>query len=87
MGVIFREQDRIMQIRNNYDIYWEKKEPVYEYGSGVFNGEMGIIEKIDEVEKQVKIRFDDDKISWYAFSDLDQIEHAYAITVHKAQRK
>lgn len=87
MGVIFREQDRIMQIRNNYDIYWEKKEPVYECGSGVFNGEMGIIEKIDEVEKQVKIRFDDDKVSWYAFADLDQIEHAYAITVHKAQRK
>ncbi len=87
MGVIFREQDRIMQIRNNYDIYWEKKEPTYEVGSGVFNGEMGIIEKIDEVEKQVKIRFDDDKTAWYAFSDLDQIEHAYAITVHKAQRK
>ena len=48
---------------------------------------MGIIEKIDELEKQVKIRFDDDKTAWYAFSDLDQIEHAYAITVHKAQRK
>ncbi len=87
MGVIFREQDKIMQIRNNYDIYWEKKEPEYEYGSGVFNGEMGTIEKIDEVEKQVKIRFDDNKEAWYAFSDLDQIEHAYAITIHKAQRK
>lgn len=87
MGVIFREQDKIMQIRNNYDIYWERKEPEYEYGSGVFNGEMGIIEKIDQVEKQVKIRFDDDKEAWYAFSDLDQIEHAYAITIHKAQRK
>lgn len=87
MGVIFREQDKIMQIRNNYDIYWEKKEPEYEYGSGVFNGEMGTIEKIDENEKQVKIRFDDDKEAWYAFSDLDQIEHAYAITIHKAQRK
>lgn len=87
MGVIFREQDKIMQIRNNYDIYWEKKEPEYEYGSGVFNGEMGTIEKIDEIEKQVKIRFDDEKEAWYAFSDLDQIEHAYAITIHKAQRK
>lgn len=87
MGVTFREQDKIMQIRNNYDIYWEKKEPKYEYGSGVFNGEMGTIEKIDELQKQVKIRFDDDKEAWYAFSDLDQIEHAYAITIHKAQRK
>ena len=87
MGVIFREQDKVMQIRNNYDIYWEKFEPEYENGSGVFNGELGTIEKIDNFEKQVKIRFDDNKIAWYAFSDLDQIEHAYAITIHKAQRK
>lgn len=87
MGVVFREQDKIMQIRNNYDIYWEKKEPVYESGSGVFNGEMGTIERIDDLEKQVKIRFDDNKVAWYAFSDLDQIEHSYAITIHKAQRK
>jgi exodeoxyribonuclease V alpha subunit len=86
-GVIFREQDKVMQIRNNYDIYWEKKEPKYEYGSGVFNGEMGTIEKIDEIEKQLKIHFDDDKEAWYSFSDLDQIEHSYAITIHKAQRK
>lgn len=87
MGVIFREQDKIMQIRNNYDIYWERFEPEYENGSGVFNGELGTIEKIDNFEKQVKIRFDDNKVAWYAFSDLDQIEHAYAITIHKAQRK
>lgn len=87
MGVIFREQDKVMQIRNNYDIYWEKFEPEYENGSGVFNGELGTIEKIDNFEKQVKIRFDDNKVAWYAFSDLDQIEHAYAITIHKAQRK
>lgn len=87
MGVIYREQDKVMQIRNNYDVYWEKKEPVYESGSGVFNGEMGTIEKIDDIEKQVKIRFDDNKVAWYAFSDLDQLEHSYAITIHKAQRK
>lgn len=86
MGAIFREQDRIMQIRNNYDIYWERFEPKYENGSGVFNGELGIIEKIDNFEKQVKIKFDDNKVAWYAFSDLEQIEHAYAITIHKAQR-
>lgn len=87
MGVIFREQDKIMQIRNNYDMYWEKFEPEYENGSGVFNGELGTIEKIDNFEKQVKIKFDDGKVAWYAFSDLEQIEHAYAITIHKAQRK
>lgn len=87
MGVIFREQDKVMQIRNNYDIYWERFEPEYENGSGVFNGELGTIEKIDSFEKQVKIRFDDNKVAWYAFSDLDQTEHAYAITIHEAQRK
>ena len=87
MGVIFREQDKIMQIKNNYDLYWEKQEPKYENGSGVFNGELGTIEKIDNFEKQVKVKFDDNKIVWYAFSELDQIEHAYAITIHKAQRK
>lgn len=86
MGVIYREKDKVMQIRNNYDIYWERFEPEYENGSGVFNGELGTIEKIDNFEKQVKIKFDDNKVAWYAFSDLDQIEHSYAITIHKAQR-
>ena len=82
---IFREGDRIMQIKNNYEIYWEKKNPVLEYGSGVFNGEFGSIQKIDEQEKQIQIQFDDEKIAWYGFNELEQIEHAYAITVHKAQ--
>lgn len=83
----FREGDRIMQIKNNYDIYWEKKEPYFESGSGVFNGEFGTIDIIDDFNKQVKIKFDDDKQVWYQYSELEQIEHAYAITVHKAQRK
>ena len=87
LGTIYRVGDRIMQIKNNYDIFWEKKEPKYETGSGVFNGEIGTIKYIDETEKKIKIVFDDEKISWYQFQDLDQIEHAYAITVHKAQRK
>ena len=83
----FREGDRIMQIKNNYDIYWEKKEPYFESGSGVFNGEFGTIDVIDDFNKQIKIKFDDDKQVWYQYSELEQIEHAYAITVHKAQRK
>ena len=83
----FREGDRIMQIKNNYDIYWEKKEPRFESGSGVYNGEFGTINIIDDFNKQVKIRFDDDKEVWYQFNELEQIEHAYAITVHKGQRK
>ncbi len=83
----FREGDRIMQIKNNYDIYWEKKAPTFESGSGVFNGEFGTICIIDEFNKQIKIKFDDEKEVWYQFNELEQIEHAYAITVHKAQRK
>ena len=87
IDTIFREGDRIMQIKNNYDIYWEKREPTLEMGKGVFNGEYGTILSIDESEKRVKIQFDDDKIVWYTFEELEQIEHSYCITVHKAQRK
>lgn len=87
----FREGDRVMQIKNNYDIYWEKKNVKTDFGSkqgsGVFNGELGIISKIDSENKNIEIEFDDGKIAWYAFSELDQLEHAYAITIHKAQRK
>ena len=90
-GIIFREGDRVMQIKNNYDIYWEKGRKdisiKYETGSGVFNGEIGRITKIDYNQRQIEVEFDDKKIAWYAFSELDQLEHAYAITIHKAQRK
>lgn len=85
--VIYREQDRVMQIKNNYDIFWERTNPSYETGTGVFNGELGTIEKIDEQEKVIQIKFDDEKIALYQYSDLDQIEHSYSITIHKAQRK
>lgn len=85
-GVIYRVGDRIMQVKNNYDIYWEKH-LTKETGTGVFNGEFGTIIDIDEKEKNVEIKFDDEKIAWYQFSDLEQIEHSYAITIHKAQRK
>ncbi len=84
---IFREGDRVMQVKNNYDIFWEKKGNNYENGNGVFNGELGIIAKIDDQEKTIKVKFDDEKEAWYQYQDLEQLEHAYAITVHKAQRK
>ena len=90
MGAVFRQGDRIMQIKNNYDIYWEREKEnseEKEVGAGVFNGEIGTILKVDEKEKLVEIKFDDEKIAWYEFSELDQIEHSYAITIHKAQRK
>ena len=87
--IIFREGDRIMQIKNNYDIYWEKGSRndlrTYESGTGVFNGEIGRIIKIDSNERQMQVEFDDGKVTWYAFSELEQLEHAYAITIHKAQ--
>ena len=84
---IYRENDRVMQIKNNYDIFWEKLNPKYESGMGVFNGELGTIIKINEKEKTITIKFDDEKQADYMFQDLDQIEHAYSITVHKSQRK
>ena len=85
-SVIFREKDRVMQIKNNYDIYWEKgSKENYINGTGVFNGELGRIININKEERQIKVEFDDKKVAWYMFSELDQLEHAYSITVHKAQ--
>jgi len=84
--VIFREGDRVMQIKNNYDIFWDKEtDGRYENSTGVFNGEIGRIERIDLSDKQMKVVFDDGKNVWYQFSELDQLELAYAITIHKSQ--
>ncbi len=88
MGAIFRAGDRVMQIKNNYEIDWEKY--IFgktEKGKGVFNGEIGTIIEINEREKKVQIKFDDEKNVLYEYSELDQIEHSYAITIHKSQRK
>ncbi len=77
--------DRVMQIKNNYDIYWEKNHK--ENGTGIFNGELGTIKKIDDVTKQIEVFFDDEKTAWYEYSELEQLEHSYSITIHKSQRK
>ena len=83
----FRVGDRVMQIKNNYDIYWEKEvEDKTEAGAGIFNGELGRITTIDDQEKQIEVLFDDEKIAWYDFTNLDELEHSYAITIHKSQR-
>ncbi len=79
---IFRVGDKVMQIKNNYDISWTKEE---ENGTGVFNGELGRITDIDTSDGAIKVKFDDDKEVWYEYADLEQLEHAYAITVHKSQ--
>lgn len=80
--VIFREGDKVMQTKNNYDMTWIRG---LEIGSGIFNGEMGQIIEIDNQEGKIKIKFDDDKIAIYETADLEQLEHSYSITVHKSQ--
>lgn len=80
--VIYRVGDKVMQIKNNYDIMWSKDR---ENGTGVFNGELGRIVDIDTSDGAIQVKFDDEKEVWYEYSDLEQLEHAYAITVHKSQ--
>ena len=79
---IFREGDKVMQIKNNYEIEWYRDDD--SEGSGIFNGDIGIIERIDLLSQVMQIRFDD-RVVHYEFSSLDELEHAYAITVHKSQ--
>ena len=86
MGATFRIGDRVMQTKNNYDMYWERKDgESLDVGNGVFNGETGTITNINEKEKNIRIKFDDEKVCWYEFNDLEQIEHSYCVTIHKAQ--
>ena len=80
-GTVFREGDKVMQTVNNYDIEWEKNGAV---GVGLFNGDIGVIESIDLSDEVIRIRFDD-KIAEYSFDMLEELELAYAITVHKSQ--
>ncbi len=89
MGAIYRAGDRIMQVKNNYDMDWEKETSTgdVEVGKGVFNGEIGTITEVSEKNKIIEIKFDDEKTAYYDYTELEQIEHSYAITIHKAQRK
>jgi exodeoxyribonuclease V alpha subunit len=80
-GLIFREGDRVMQTVNNYDIEWEKNGV---QGLGLFNGDIGVIEEINEKREKLRIRFDD-RVAEYGFDMLEELELAYAITVHKSQ--
>lgn len=79
----FREGDRVMQIRNNYDIIWKRRGGLG-MGTGIFNGDIGVIREIDFHEETVHIDFDDREAS-YAFDMLTELEPAYAMTVHKSQ--
>lgn len=87
-GIIFREGDKVMQIRNNYQTEWEirsKHGVLVDSGTGIFNGDCGIIKQINEFAGFALIEFDGNKLVEYKFSQLDELELAYAITIHKSQ--
>lgn len=80
---VFREGDRIMQIRNNYDIMWRQTDGTA-VGTGIFNGDVGVIREIDLQQETLTVAFDD-KEADYDFTQLGELELAYAVTVHKSQ--
>lgn len=80
---VFREGDRVMQIRNNYDILWKKTDGSA-VGAGIFNGDVGTVQKIDRSMELMRVLFDDREAE-YDFTQLNELEPAYAITVHKSQ--
>ena len=81
-GFVLREGDRVMQIKNNYDIMWEKDDGTD--GSGVFNGDIGVLKMVDIKSDRIIVRYDD-KDAYYTYEDAEQLELAYAVTVHKSQ--
>ncbi len=81
---IFREGDKVMQVRNNYDITW-KSPDTDEEGRGVFNGDVGILQTISPKGQYVEVLFDEERLVRYDFTQLDELEMAYAVTVHKSQ--
>ena len=82
-NTIFRVGDRVMQIKNNYDLLWQKTDGS-QVGAGIFNGDVGIIQAVDNQTELIKVLFDDREAS-YDFTQLNELELAYAITVHKSQ--
>ena len=80
---VFREGDKVMQIRNNYDLYWAK--PDGEDGLGIFNGDVGFITHIDTGERSMTVLFDGERSVLYDATQLDELELSYASTVHKSQ--
>lgn len=87
-GVIFREGDKVMQIKNNYQLEWEirtKYGLCVDKGMGVFNGDTGIIEEINDFAETMTVTFDEGRKVEYSYKLLDELEHAYAVTIHKSQ--
>ncbi|TYQ15009.1 UNVERIFIED_CONTAM: ATP-dependent DNA helicase (RecD/TraA family) [Acetivibrio alkalicellulosi] len=83
--VLFREGDRVMQIKNNYNLKWKKDDETGYEGMGVFNGDTGIIRQIDDEEQNIVVVFEDNRIVEYDYTILDELDPAFAVTVHKSQ--
>lgn len=82
---VFRVGDKVMQIKNNYSLKWQSISNEKETGMGIFNGDIGFIEEVDNENKTLTVIFDDDKRVVYDFENLDELEMAYAVTIHKSQ--
>ncbi|MBR6364502.1 MAG: ATP-dependent RecD-like DNA helicase [Lachnospiraceae bacterium] len=87
-NIIFREGDKVMQIRNNYQKEWEVRGkfniPIAK-GMGVFNGDLGIIKTINLFTERVEVEFDEGRIAEYTYAELEELDQAYAVTIHKSQ--
>lgn len=86
--MVFREGDKVMQVKNNYQLEWEIRSRyglAIDKGMGVFNGDMGKIRSIDDYQEIVTVEFEEGRLVDYAFKQLDELELAYAITIHKSQ--
>lgn len=85
---LFREGDKVMQIKNNYQLEWEIRSKYglcIDKGTGVFNGDTGIIEEINDFAETVTVCFDEGRMVEYPYKLLEELEHAYAVTIHKSQ--
>ena len=86
--MIFREGDKVMHIKNNYSLEWEMRTAsgfVYDKGCGIFNGDIGVISRINSFTRMLEVKFDDGKVVIYSFDQLEELTLAYATTIHKAQ--
>ena len=87
-GILFREGDKVMQVKNNYQLEWEIRGRYgipMEKGLGIFNGDMGIIREINKQTERVTVEFDEQRMVEYPYSGLEELELAYAVTIHKSQ--
>ncbi len=85
---VFREGDKVMQIKNNYQIEWKicgRYGIPVEKGTGIFNGDMGVIREINPQEQQITVEFDEQRMVVYPYDSLEELELAYAVTIHKSQ--